>query len=81
MDYLPQSDEGFLKWITTFLQYLMSRVTKFKVPQEEYDGLDSERNTYAQKLAVAGADATRTPMSIRGKMSPKECSRSTPGRW
>jgi hypothetical protein len=45
----------------------MSRLTKFNVPQSEYDGLDSERNTYSQKLEVANADATRTPMSIQGK--------------
>jgi hypothetical protein len=45
----------------------MSRLTKFKVPQEEYDGIDGERNTYNQKLEVANADATRTPMSIQGK--------------
>jgi hypothetical protein len=67
MDYLPRTDEGFLEWITNFLQYLMSRVTKFKVPQEDYDGLDGERNTYTQKLAVSKSPATRTPMSVRGK--------------
>jgi hypothetical protein len=50
----------------------MSRLTKFKVPQEEYDGLDGERNTYAQKLEVANADATRTPMSIQGKNDARE---------
>jgi hypothetical protein len=66
-DYLPHTDDGILDWITNFLQYLMSRLTKFKVPQEEYDGLDGERNTYAQKLAVSKAPATRTPMSVRGK--------------
>jgi hypothetical protein len=71
-NYLPRGDQEFLVWITTFLLYLMSRVTKFKVPQDEYDGLDGERNTYAQKLAVANADATRTPMSIQGKNDAKE---------
>jgi hypothetical protein len=66
-DYLPRSDRGFLDWINNFLRYLMARVTKFNVPQSEYDGLDGERNTYAQKLEVAIADATRTPLSIQGK--------------
>jgi hypothetical protein len=71
-NYLPRGDQEFLVWITTFLLYLMSRVTKFKVPQDEYDGLDGERNTYAQKLAVANAEATRTPMSIQGKNDAKD---------
>jgi hypothetical protein len=66
-DYLPNKDQDFLTWITTFLQYLMARVTKFNVPQAEYDGLDQERNVYAQKLAVALADATRTPLNILEK--------------
>jgi hypothetical protein len=66
-DYLPAGDKPFLGWITNFLKYLMSRLTKFKVPQDEYDGLDGERNTYAQKLEVATETATRTPMSVQGK--------------
>jgi hypothetical protein len=71
-DYLPNKDQDFLTWVTTFLQYLMARVTKFNFPQSEYDGIDSERNSYAQKLAVALADATRTPLSIQGKNDAKE---------
>jgi hypothetical protein len=66
-DYLPAGDKPFLGWITNFLKYLMSRVTKFKVPQDEYDGLDGERNVYTQKLEVATEPATRTSMTIQGK--------------
>jgi hypothetical protein len=71
-NYLPRGDRGFLTWITVFLLYLMSRLTKFKVPQEEYDGLEQEKNVYAQKLDVANADATRTPMNIKGKNDAKK---------
>jgi hypothetical protein len=52
--------------------YLMSRVTKFKVPQEEYDLLEQEKNIYAQKLQVANADATRTSVNILGKNVAKQ---------
>jgi hypothetical protein len=47
--------------------YLMSRVTKFKVPQEEYDLLEHEKDVYAQKLQVANADATHTPLNVLAK--------------
>jgi hypothetical protein len=50
----------------------MSRLTKFKFPQEDYDRLEQEKNIYAQKLEVANADATRTPMNIRGKNAAKK---------
>jgi hypothetical protein len=66
-NYIPNRDRDFLVWVITLLMYLMSRVTKFKVPQEEYDLLEGEKNTYAQKLDVANADATRTPLNILEK--------------
>jgi hypothetical protein len=71
-NYLPNRDIDLLKWITNLLKYLMSRVTKFNVPQSEYDGLDGERNTYSQKLEVATEPATRTPMSVQSKNDAKE---------
>jgi hypothetical protein len=66
-DYIPTRDKDLLEWVITFLKYLMSRLTKFNFPQADYDLLEGEKNTYAQKLEVANADATRTPMNIRGK--------------
>jgi hypothetical protein len=45
----------------------MSRLTKFNFPKADYDLLEQEKDVYAQKLQVANADATRTPMNIRGK--------------
>jgi hypothetical protein len=65
--YLPTRDKDFLEWEITFLKYLMSRVTKFGVPQAEYDLLEQEKNIYAQKLEVANADATRSPLNVLGK--------------
>jgi hypothetical protein len=50
----------------------MSRLTKFGFPQADYDLLEQEKNIYAQKLEVANADATRTPMNIRGKNAAKK---------
>jgi hypothetical protein len=71
-DYIPGQDKEFLAWIINFLKYLMSRVTKFKVPQEEYDGLEGEKNTYAQKLEVANEPATHTPINVEGKNIARE---------
>jgi hypothetical protein len=66
-DYLPNRDKDFLDWVIIFLMYLMSRLTKFNFPKAEYDLLEQEKDVYAQKLQVANADATRTPVNIRGK--------------
>jgi hypothetical protein len=66
-NYIPNKDREFLVWISNLLQYLMARVTKFKYPQDDYDLLDGERNTYAQKLDVSESPATRTPVNVKSK--------------
>jgi hypothetical protein len=71
-DYLPNADQTFLEWVIEFLKYLMSRVTKFKFPQEDYDLLEQEKNVYAQKLEVSRESATRTPVNIREKNTAKK---------
>jgi hypothetical protein len=67
MDYLPHTDQGLLEWTITLLKYLMSRLTKFNYPKDDYDLLEQEKNVYAQKLEVSRESATRTPMNIEGK--------------
>jgi hypothetical protein len=50
----------------------MSRTTKFKFPQEDYDLLEQEKNIYAQKLEVANEPATRTTVTIKAKNAAKK---------
>jgi hypothetical protein len=71
-DYIPSKDWDFLRWMVTLLKYLMSRVTKFKVPQEEYDLLEQEKNIFAQKLEVATEPPTRTKVTIQEKNMARE---------
>jgi hypothetical protein len=53
--------------MTNFLKYLMSRLTKFKYPQDDFDQLQQETNVYAQKLEVAEEPATRTKVNVAEK--------------
>jgi hypothetical protein len=71
-DYLPRPDRKFLAWVNNMLQYLMARLAKFKFPQEDYDRLDQKRNVYAQKLDVAEAPATHTPINVEEKNDARE---------
>jgi hypothetical protein len=72
MDYLPNSDQGFLEWVITFLKYLTARLAKFKYPQDDFDLLEQEKNVYAQKLEVSRESATRTPVNIKEKNTAKK---------
>jgi hypothetical protein len=70
--YIPRPDRKFLAWANNFLKYLMSRLTKFKFPQEVYDRLEQKKNVLAQKLEVAEEPATRTPVNVAGKNAARE---------
>jgi hypothetical protein len=66
-DYIPQSDMGFLDWVTYFVQNLGKSLARFGFPSELYAQLKQMRDDFAQKFELAIEPATRTKVSVQAK--------------
>jgi hypothetical protein len=66
-DYLPKNDRTFLTWITTFLNYLTTSLTRFGFPQTEVTKLTTQKQSFETKLNAAENPATRTKLTIELK--------------
>ncbi|MDR1222916.1 MAG: hypothetical protein LBL07_08585, partial [Tannerella sp.] len=66
-DYLPKNDRTFLTWVTTFLNYLMTSLTRFGFPETEATKVSAQKESFEIKLNAAENPATRTKLTIELK--------------
>jgi hypothetical protein len=66
-DYLPKNDRKFLTWVTTFLSYLTTALSRFGFPQAELTKLNTQKTSFESKLNAAENPSTRTKLTIEIK--------------
>jgi hypothetical protein len=71
-DYIPRKNVDFITWVTNFLKYLYSSISRFNFPPDEYQKLVMRRDDLVQKFEAAENPSTRTPLAIQARNSARK---------
>jgi hypothetical protein len=67
-NYIPSNDQSFLTWLLNLINYIdRGGLSRFKIPDEEFNQLKAAAADYEQKLKVADEPDTRTKAAIQAK--------------